>query len=165
MAHPHTRGSAEEFVAKAIRADDETRFQWAIAHEGRASGSLNLWIIRPDSAEIGYDIARPLWGQGLATEAAAAVIAFGFEELGLARIQAVAGIRNTASWRVMEKLGMQREGVARINRPVEGEGADSVLYAVLSDEWQARERPGPHDVVTGPRARSRGDRSAQGDRS
>ncbi len=140
VPRPYTRRSAEEFVAKAIRADDETRFQWAIAHEGRASGGLNLGIGGADSAEIGYDIARPLWGQGLATEAAAAVIAFGFEELGLARVQAVADIRNTASWRVIEKLGMQREGVVRMNRPVRGERADGVLYAVLGAEWQARER-------------------------
>ena len=92
------------------------------------------------SAEIGCNIARPLWGRGLATEAAAAVIAFGFHELGLARVQASTDIRNTASWRVMEKLGMAREGVARENRLLKDERVDDVLYAVLRGEWQARER-------------------------
>ena len=140
VPHPYTRRDAEEFVAAAIRADDETRFQWAIEHGGRVSGGITLWIVRSGSAEIGYNIARPLWGGGLATEAAAAVVAFGFRELGLARVQASTDIRNTASWRVMEKLGMAREGVARENRLLKGERVDDVLYAVLRGEWHARER-------------------------
>ena len=57
--------------------------KWASAYEGRAPGGLVLWIVGADSAETGYDIARPLRGQSLATEAAAAVIAFGFGEFGL----------------------------------------------------------------------------------
>ena len=126
-------------LRRASLATTRLGFQWAIVHEGRASGGINLWIVRPDSAEIGYDIAHPLWGQGLVAEAAASVVVFGFEELGLARIQAVADIRNVASWRVMEKLGMQREGVARMNRLIGDERVDDVLYAVLRDEWQARE--------------------------
>ncbi len=135
---PYIRRSAEEFVAKAIEADDRTRFEWAIDHEGRASGGLSLWTIGPDAAEVGYSVARALWGRGLATEAAEAVIRFGFEELGLARIQATADIRNTASWRVMEKLGMRREAAVPMERPA----GDGVLYAVRRDDWRARE-PAP----------------------
>ena len=62
------------------------------------------------------------------------MIAHGFESYGFARIYAFADIHNEASWRVMEKVGMRREGVLRSNRLVAGERIDDVLYAVLSDD-------------------------------
>ena len=70
LPDPYTRRSAEEFVARCILVDGETRFEWAIVHEGRVSGSVSLTVSRPGSAEMGYSIARPLWGRGLTTEAA-----------------------------------------------------------------------------------------------
>ena len=88
---------------------------------------------------MGYSLARPLWGRGLVTEAARAVVAYGFAELGLARIQAFADIRNVGSWRVMEKLGMQREGVLRSHRVVHDERTDDVVYAILREEWSPPE--------------------------
>ena len=132
---PYTRRSAERFVAGAILADPDTRPIWAIVHEGRVSGALNLTVRSPGRAELGYSIARQLWGRGLTTEAAAAVIGYGFESLELVRIFAMADVRNTASWRVMEKLGMQREGMLRRHAVLRGEHVDHVLYAVLADEW------------------------------
>lgn len=132
---PYTRRSAEEFVATTILADPETHPMWAIVHEGRGSGGIDLRVRDPKLGEMGYSIARPLWGRGLTTEAARAVIAYGFETLGLVRIHAYADIRNEASWRVMEKLGMQREGVLRRNRMTKGEYVDDVIYSVLAEEW------------------------------
>ena len=132
---PYTHRDAEEFVASAILADPDTSPMWAIVYEGRVSGGIDLRVRSHGVAEMGYSIARPLWGQGLTTEAATAVIAHGFEELGLARIQASADIRNTGSWRVMEKLGMQRTGVAHSERLVRGERVDSVFYEVLAEGW------------------------------
>ena len=140
LPDPYTRRSAEEFVASAILADPDTSPMWAIVHEGRASTSgwgIDLRVRDGRWAEMGYSIARPLWGQGLVTtEAATAVaIAHGFEKLGLARIQASADTRNVASWRVMEKLGMKREGIMRSSRLVRDIRVDDVLYAVLREEW------------------------------
>ena len=83
----------------------------------------------------GYSIARPLWGRGLTTEAARAVIDYGFQSMGLARIYSFANIENEGSWRVMEKLGMKREGIMRSNRLVRDERVDDVFYAVLREEW------------------------------
>ena len=139
VPRPYTRLAAEQFVGAAIGAVDGTRLVWAITREGRVSGSINLWILEPGAGEIGYDIARRLWGRGLATEAAVAVVAFGFGSLGLGRIEATADIRNAASWRVMEKLGMQREGPVRMDGPVPGERVDGVRYVVRREEWLARE--------------------------
>ena len=135
LPDPYTRRSAEEFVARCILVDGETRFEWAIVHEGRVSGSVSLTVSRPGSAEMGYSIARPLWGRGLTTEAATAVITHGFEELGLARIQASADVRNEGSWRVMEKLGMERTGVAHGDRLLGGTRVDAVFYEILREGW------------------------------
>lgn len=135
LPEPYTRRSAEQFVATAILADAETHPMWAIVHEGRVSGGINLTVRGRGGAEMGYSIARPLWGRGLTTEAVRAVLAYGFEGLALARIQAFADTRNEASWRVMEKGGMTREGVMRRNRLVRGQRVDDVLYAILREEW------------------------------
>ena len=136
---PYTRRSGEEFVASAILADPDTSPMWAIVHEGRVSGGIDLRVRSHGVAEMGYSIARPLWGQGLTTEAATAVIAHGFEQLGLDRIYAYAAINNEASWRVMEKLSMQREGALRHHRKLRGEYLDDVLYAILREEWSPPE--------------------------
>jgi len=136
---PYTRRHAEEFVARCILVDGERRFEWAVVHEGRVSGGLSLTIHRPGVAELGYSIARPLWGQGLVTEAARAVTAHAFEELDLVRVQASADIRNAASWRVMEKLGMERIGVAHRDRLVGAERVDSVSYELVRDDWSPSE--------------------------
>ena len=132
---PYTRRDADEFVARCILADGEERFEWAVVHDGRVSGGVSLTVHRAGVAELGYSIARPLWGQGLATEAARAIIEHAFENLGLVRIQAFADLRNVGSWRVMEKLGMQREGVLRSHRTLRGEPVDDVLYAIFREEW------------------------------
>jgi [ribosomal protein S5]-alanine N-acetyltransferase len=77
-----------------------------------------------DEIEVGYAFGRAAWGRGYATEVATAVVRWGFEQLGLERIVAVASAGNTGSRRVMDKLGMRYEGA----RP--GSGQDSVYYSV-----------------------------------
>lgn len=131
---PFSRRDAEEFVAGAVLPDVGGKLRWAIVHEAHVSGFLNL-MPSAGAAEIGCGIARPLWGKGLATEGVAAVIEHGFQALGLGRIYAYAVVDNEASWRVMEKLGMQREGILRRRRMIRGEYVDDVLYEALRDEW------------------------------
>ncbi len=135
LPEPYTRRSAEEFVSNMVLADWETNPMWAIVHEGRVSGGINLTTRGRDQTELGYSIARPLWGRGLTTEAARAVIDYGFRSMELARIYSFANIENEGSWRVMEKLGMQREGLLRGNRVVHDQRVDDVLYAVLREDW------------------------------
>lgn len=74
--------------------------------------------------EVGYAFARPAWGRGFATETAMAAVRWGFEELGLERIVAVAYAENAGSRRVMDKLGMRFEGMRCLY------GTDSVYYSV-----------------------------------
>jgi ribosomal-protein-alanine N-acetyltransferase len=80
--------------------------------------------------EIGYSFAKLFWGQGYATEMAAAWFRYGFESAGLERIVAVADPENTGSWRVMEKLGMQYEGRAHYY------GMECVKYAIAREQFR-----------------------------
>jgi ribosomal-protein-alanine N-acetyltransferase len=94
--------------------------------------------VRDRRAELGYWLAAPAWGQGIATEAARATIDFGFRELGLARVYAQVLAGNRASLAVCGKLGMINEGTKRQHVHQARRLHDVVLYGVLRDEWSAR---------------------------
>ena len=106
--------------------------------EARVVGSIALHLrdIPNTAVEMGYVLRRDLWGQGIVSEAAAAMIDLGFR-LGLHRIAATCDVRNTGSYRVMEKLGMRREGCFRQDRRLRGAWRDTYLYAVLAEDWGA----------------------------
>lgn len=77
-------------------------------------GGINLTINKWQQAtELGYAIARKQYGNGFANEVDRAVIEFGCETYGLARIFAKRNVKNERSWRVMEWIGMTREGIMR----------------------------------------------------
>lgn len=73
------------------------------------------------------------------TEAAGALLGYGFTALDLHRVWATCDARNKASARVLEKIGMRREGLLVHERVVKGDWRDSCVYAVLKDEWRVRE--------------------------
>lgn len=87
-------------------------------------------------AEIGYMLGVDFWGSGYATEAAKCILDFGFESLALHRIYAEAISENRASVRVLEKLGMQREGLLRDHRWFQNRWWSTCIYALLEDEWR-----------------------------
>ena len=86
--------------------------------------------------EIGFIVHPDHHGHGYATEAAALLLRLGFEELGLHRIVGRCDARNTASARLMERLGMRREAHLRENEFVKGEWCDELIYAMLASEWE-----------------------------
>jgi ribosomal-protein-serine acetyltransferase len=88
---------------------------FTIFFEGRAAGTVGLNGFEPllASAELGYWLRTDLVGRGLMTEAAGAVVSFGFNELHLHRIELHAGLANINSIRVAEKLGFRRVGTLR----------------------------------------------------
>jgi len=88
-------------------------------------------------AELWYVLNRQYWGHGFMTEAAQALIAFGFQQLHLHRIWAMSHPENVGSWRVLEKLGMTREGRLRQHYWEQEQWRDSFLYALLDYEWNA----------------------------
>jgi RimJ/RimL family protein N-acetyltransferase len=147
--YPWTQRTPEDvqaFVQRFIDWQDEqprTRFQFAIAL--RAGG----WLIgscgirketaTAQQADLGYEIAPSHWGHGYATEAARAVLAFGFQDLRLHRVWASCVAENTASARVLEKLEMRREGRLRETRWMKGRWWETLAYGILQDEWKARQ--------------------------
>ena len=93
-----------------------------------------MWVnLEHRSGEVGYSFARDCWGQGYATEALRAVLQFGFDTLRLHRIEAQHEVDNPASGRVMEKCGMQCEGVLRGRVFNKGHFSDVKLYAILRE--------------------------------
>lgn len=86
-------------------------------------------------AELGYWVGRQWWGRGYATEAARALVAFAFDRLGLQRIFARHFASNPASGRVLQKIGMRREGVLRRHVIKWGRFEDLVMCGLLADEF------------------------------
>lgn len=87
-------------------------------------------------ADIGYELDPHYWGRGFATEAAQAILDFGFAELDLHRILANCLAENKASARVLEKLGMRLEGRLRDSEYFKNRWWDTLIYAILDYEWQ-----------------------------
>jgi ribosomal-protein-alanine N-acetyltransferase len=133
---PYTWAHAERFVAAQILLDRGETPSWAIELQGRVAGGISLqFCCEHRVAELGYAIARSMWGQGLAVEAATAVLAAAFKtDPQLNRIRARTDARNIRAIRVMEKLGMTREAVLREDRSFRGQLVDEVVYGVLRRE-------------------------------
>jgi ribosomal-protein-alanine N-acetyltransferase len=106
-----TRG----FVAGCIKGvGDNTGVVWTIRHDGEFVGAIGLANIRfqfaawrIDRAELGYWIGIPFWGRGFMTEAAAEVVRFGFETIGLHKITVGCLDGNVASQKIIERLGFR----------------------------------------------------------
>lgn len=139
VPQPYTQTDAERFIATQLLLEPESQQAWAIEHNGRVIGGINIrFDIENQVGEIGYSVARNYWGRGLVTEAARAIIDAAFlAQPELNRIRAMADARNAGSLRVMEKLGLVREGVLRQNRRVRGEFIDEVWCGLLRAEWAA----------------------------
>ena len=102
-------------------------------------GSVSLRRYARDSrAELGYWLGADAWGKGYATEAAEAVIDFGFGDMRLSRIYAQVIAGNNASCRVLEKLGMMNEGIRRAHLRKGKRLHDVVMFGLLRDEWRSR---------------------------
>jgi [ribosomal protein S5]-alanine N-acetyltransferase len=112
---------------------------WGIVHkaENKFIGTCGFveWRMTHSRAEIGYTLSRKYWGEGYMTEAVNAVIDFGFREMLLNKIQARCEVNNIASARVMEKAGMQLEGILRQQIFVKGRYWDLKTYSILKEEF------------------------------
>ena len=138
---PYLREHAEEFVAGRILSSRDEWPVWAIVLAGKVIGGIGIRIDGEyATGALGYSLARQHWGRGLTVEAARAVVDWVFRERGLAKVYAYADARNTASLRVMEKLGLTREGVLRSHRTLREERVDDVYYGLLREEWERNER-------------------------
>jgi RimJ/RimL family protein N-acetyltransferase len=138
------RAAAEAQVARRVTqtaiTGDHTAIVLAatIPPDDRMIGEFMLQLSseRNRSGEIGWTLHPDVQGHGYALEASRELLRLGFEDLGLHRIMAAADPRNVASTRLMERLGMSREGVFR-HVMFKGEWLDDVIYSILEGEWRA----------------------------
>ncbi len=131
---------AERFIATCRQmAEDGSGVRLAIerASDGKFIGwsGLSRWNPEFRSAALTYCLDDSAWGHGYATEAARALIQWGFDALDLNRVQAGADTRNAASARVLDKLGFIREGTLREDCIVNGEVSDSWVYGLIRRDW------------------------------
>ncbi len=135
IPHPYADGMAEAWIESQKRgfaAGRLVNFAITLRRERTLIGSIGL-TLDPESrgtAELGYWVGRPYWNRGYCTEAARAVVDYGFSQLGLERIHAHHLVRNPASGRVLGKTGMRQEGLARDTLQEGGPPEDIVLYGI-----------------------------------
>ncbi len=137
---------SREFLRRMIAEYDEPKAAtWAIVlrESGRVTGAIALRTMNEWRAELGYAIGREHWGQGLMTEAVRRVIDYGFFYCGLYRIEALCDVDHVGSARVMEKCGMQFEGVLRGRILLRGEMRDTQIHAILRTDWDDHEGETP----------------------
>ena len=138
LAERRLRGQAVGFAVE-LRGDLDAGSDDTL-RPGELVGAVGLELDQENrQAELGYWIGKPYWGRGLATEAARAVLRYGFEKLCLNRIHAHYFAHNASSGRVLEKIGMVREGCRREHVRKWGRFVDVVLYGVLADEYGSAE--------------------------
>lgn len=142
IPHPYPGiAGAEQWIESTWRrlvARTEIHLAITLTGEDQAIGYIGLNSINPDnkSAELGYWLGEPYWSRGLGTEAAALMVEHAFRALGLNRIFARCRDDNRRSYRVMEKIGMKFEGLAREEVFRDGQFLDMRHYAVLRREWE-----------------------------
>ena len=139
LPHPYTEKDASEFICLCQMEVPQTTF--AIVYRGELAGCIGL-VRQTDvfrlGAELGYWIGEPFWGRGIATEAVKMITGYGFQQLGLERIQAGVFDFNKASRRVLEKCGFKLEGI--LERSV-------VKNDIICDEYMfAKLRPQSEDT-------------------
>ncbi len=97
------------------------------------------WKWRHRHAAVGYELARPLWRQGLMTEALTAVLHYGYTHMNLHRVEALVMPENTPSINLLQKLGFQNEGLLRDYGFWNGRFHNLTVFSLLQPEWQLRQ--------------------------
>ena len=136
---PNTLHDTKVFVEYAIENQNKNPrqvFEFAITLKdtGELIGGCGIHLSDYEKSigDIGYTFSKSEWGKGFGTEAAQALITFGFEQLNLHRIWATCRPENIGSFRVLEKCGMTKEGCLKKNMLLRGEWKDSLLYAIVN---------------------------------
>ncbi|HKC44672.1 MAG TPA: GNAT family N-acetyltransferase [Burkholderiales bacterium] len=142
LPHPYRPGIAEAWIARqaaAFAAGREVNFAIERGTDAALLGAAGLEIDAANArAKLGFWIGRPHWGQGYCTEAAGAIVAYGFQSLGLQRICTPRFRWNAASARVLEKLGFWREGCRRDYVPARGRIEIVETHGLLRWEWETQ---------------------------
>ena len=136
--HPDQTKAVLSIIFDDLDKTPRTHYGWVIRtrKDDAFIGELgmHLSVAKYARAEIYYNLVPESWGQGYATEAVKELIRFAFEDLGQHRVEAGVETGNAASIRLLEKVGMSREGHHRKILPIRGEWKDNYHYAILEDD-------------------------------
>lgn len=140
VPHPYEDGMAEEWIRSShveFERGIGATFAITLRTEGRLIGAIGLGIQDAcETAELGYWVGKPYWNRGYCTEAARAILGYGFQEFCLNRIYACHFKRNPASGRVMQKIGMRYEReYPKASKECCGVFEDLVLYGILKGDF------------------------------
>jgi ribosomal-protein-alanine N-acetyltransferase len=143
---PYEDGMAEEWIGGRQESFEKgNSVDLAITHreEGYLIGGTSLMNINQPSqrAEIAYWLGKPYWRKGYGTEAARAIVKYGFETLGLHRINGRHFGSNPASGRVLQKIGMKHEGCQRQAYKKWGKFEDFELYGIIRSDYEESLNP------------------------
>ncbi len=141
IPHPYEDGMAEAWISsRQEKFQKGESFDFAITYQeqGFFIGGISIgeFTKEYETGEIGYWIGKPYWNNGYCTEAAHALLIYGFEVLGLNRIHARHFSRNPASGRVMQKIGMKHEGHLRQAIKKWGKFEDMEIYSILRSDYE-----------------------------
>jgi RimJ/RimL family protein N-acetyltransferase len=137
---PQTDAEARAYLAEHEQARERgERVEFALVepHDDDVvlgGGSLNGIDLAQGRAAIGYWLAPPARGRGVATHAVRLICRWAFDDLHIARLELTCGPDNRASQRVAERCGFTREGVLRSHIPFKGGRRDTVLFSLLPNE-------------------------------
>ena len=138
IPHPYGEGTAESWISTHQAAFYEERgavFAICLSKTGLLVGAISLQRASPfNRAELGYWIGPEYWNRGYCTEAVKAVVGYGFGELGYHKISGRHFEGNPSSGRVMQKAGMEREGVLRDEVIKDGRFVTVMVYGILASE-------------------------------
>lgn len=139
---PNTLKQTEEFVRMCIgyqNQRDRVDFELAVIEKdsNKLIGACGLHISDEENREgwIGYGINKLYWKKGYGTEIAKKLLDIGFNEFKLHRIYATCHPSNFGSEKILKKIGMQKEGCLRKHMWCKDSSRDSLLYAILEDEY------------------------------
>lgn len=139
-----TAEAVQEFIGWFLDHQKHTpriKFQLAVVLKTNnlLIGNCGIRMDKPNAfqADIGYELDPKYWGFGYATEAAHAIVDFGFSTFGLHRVWSWCVADNLGSAHVLEKLGMRREGQLRENEYYRDRWWDTLMYGILADEWRS----------------------------
>jgi RimJ/RimL family protein N-acetyltransferase len=138
---PYRREHAETWIAECVEAWGKgaaAPYVIVDVASGEGVGSIELRLLDPGLAEVGYWVSPAARGRGIATEALGLVARWAFDELGVERLQLMTHPGNVASQTVAERVGFRREGVLRRWLVTRDGRRDAVMFSLLPDELVRR---------------------------
>ncbi|MAH07993.1 hypothetical protein CMI38_07135 [Candidatus Pacearchaeota archaeon] len=143
VPHPYSKKDGEWFIGKCnndAKKDPRENYELAIECDGKLVGLIGLTDVNEfhGTATLGYWLGEEYWRQGIMSEASREMVRFGFEDLGLRRIDIEADVENEGSNALIKKLGAESEGIRKQYRKSISTGAiaDRNIYGLLRNNWE-----------------------------